>query len=1303
MKHTISLITLLFFTTLLNAQSVLIEEFTNINHNNATESSFLLDSLYHRSPNHYCIIRYHTDDPAGDPFNENVKESIINRMDALGEIDQTPMTVIDGDNRPNGVSYSGATTNTTHAYLDSIFISKEERIRFFGLALNFSDDFKSILGSSGMFTINNSGLKVRNYRALVEKVIDVENPIGPNGQTTFTNVFRGWITNGRYEDIPGNGSFHGWEKITIPPSVKDLNNLHMIAFVTDLDGKVLDCTSIDAGEAPSYSLKHTNLTESQSTVCDSIVVPRIRIKNTGVHTIEGVAIKTQIGDSVYIDFRYDDIKPAQEAVYVLDEREILLPRGTHFIDVSVDYILNSPTRGDISATNGPIRYLVGRAYNWENIDFESMSDDSFGPIIVRSKVNAALKIVSAEDVGGNEPIGAYGLSDHALMVDCWTWPWDDEDAGNVFLVDNKNFAYLYFDHFPINHIKQPVLKFDVASANKPNHKCIEVAGSPFTCTRNPIKLKTLTGNNILSTTPNTTSRYVPKAEDWRSHTVDLYRLKEGLQTHLRLKFTNHVDFTKPNAFYIDNIRIESNEKICLDDDVILKTQSEVDSFIIKYPDCNTIQGSLCIGFCDTDSLSNIQNLNGLKNINTIYGAIKIINNPSLVDVGGLSKLREVYGSTEIINNDNLGSLEDINTVTAYDITDYIIQDNETLEYGLSLNAPNILGSVIITNNPSLKRLPFTPIQIENDYIISNNPLLWGFSTDNPLEKIGGDLVIEGNQSWVSLRGFNNIKRLEGNLIIKNNNITSLYGLHQIDTIKGNIVLQNNHQVENIGFLRPNCVNGNIHIANNDRLINISSLENINYDSLGSRNLTSIDFELSDNDSLQICDNALVCKLVIDNNKDYIINGNGQNCRNKLQVLNSCNGISNDICYSGDQILHNQEAVDSFIIKYPFCNIIDGNLCIGCDDNLTSDITDLSAFVNIDTILGSLTIDHNNMVDLEGLKNLKYVKKGIIISNNQSLVECNLFTESSLNETGEITITKNLKLSNFLPIQINTIKGSVNISNNPELKEFPITANEIQGDLIIKGNQNLNNLTNDYPLSVLLGNLELSDLPQWTDLRGFININKINNSLIISKCGINTLLGLQNLKEIEGNMILSENYKLLNLNNLSKLVSVKGGISISDNSQLIHIQDIDDLNYDLIGTNSTLNTDFTLTNNGKLKHCNTPLVCKIISENEKSHHVENNGDGCKNTDELKISCMVNTEDNASNHTYLLSPNPFSNTLNLVLEKRTDIIISNAEGKNLYEANLPSGNHSIELNHLTPGMYFIKIGSDHFHKIIKTSSF
>lgn len=82
----------------------------------------------------------------------------------------------------------------------------------------------------------------------------------------------------------------------------------------------------------------------------------------------------------------------------------------------------------------------------------------------------------------------------------------------------------------------------------------------------------------------------------------------------------------------------------------------------------------------------------------------------------------------------------------------------------------------------------------------------------------------------------------------------------------------------------------------------------------------------------------------------------------------------------------QEQINDFIIQYPDCDIIEGNLSIGF--NLNTDINDLSPLNNITYVGGVLGIESNlQLITLSGLDNIAFIGGGLNIINNPLLEIC----------------------------------------------------------------------------------------------------------------------------------------------------------------------------------------------------------------------------------------------------------------------------------------------------------------------------
>ena len=111
--------------------------------------------------------------------------------------------------------------------------------------------------------------------------------------------------------------------------------------------------------------------------------------------------------------------------------------------------------------------------------------------------------------------------------------------------------------------------------------------------------------------------------------------------------------------------IKLDAQPCLPEGITFTTQSQIDSFPINYPNCDTIAGYVVIDGQD------ISNLNGLSNILTIEGSLKIgsnfsFTNPMLFDLQGLGNLSYIGGWLDISLNMHLNSLDGLESLLTVD-------------------------------------------------------------------------------------------------------------------------------------------------------------------------------------------------------------------------------------------------------------------------------------------------------------------------------------------------------------------------------------------------------------------------------------------------------------------------------------------------------------------------------------------------------------------------------------------------------------------------------------------------------------
>jgi hypothetical protein len=904
---------LLFWGLQMSSQNILIEEFTNLSAPEYKQTHQFVDSVSDKMiKKRFLTIKYHTDFPVPDTFS-----TPVSRLAYIENIPEVPATLVDGKVIPAGPLRRGHTLNLTSPYLDSVLNSKTIKVNFFGLELFFSEDFKEITGTSGVSsTFGLIGQTVYMTRALVEEVVDMDQPVGPDSLQHFTNIFRGFITFRTQITIPPNGSHHSGSIVKLPQNIKSLSKLKMIVFLEDINGKVIDCAVINAPFVDEYKMDVTNNTLKQIDYCQNKVVPTLTVKNKCPNVITGLKTNIISNQTIFPKIITDSIFPGQEKTFKFDT--LILDGGRHYINVVVEKILDDTLTAKIIKTNGPIRYLVSGDHMIPNEGFEDTEPGSTGNFMVRSQNDFTFVKVNATDLGHDKPIGGYGNSDHSLMVDLYDWEYDEDDAGIAYLADNKNFAFLHYNHFDLKDVKYPALYFDVATPLGKNYRGIEVGASVNPCGNGYTKLVTFTPAELTKIPEQRNTRYIPKKEDWitKKVSLDAYENTENLQIRL---FTNCPPFKKnANVLYLDNIRVVSDTFVCSTGDIVLTSQNDVNNFVRDFKNCNILQGNFCIGRCDdTTKTSNITDLSGLNFIREIQGSLSIKNNVVLTSLKGLEFVMKVTGDVEISHNNKLTNI-----------------------LAFKPNQP-IGKNIIVTHNPVLEEIAFhtSNIEINGDFIVKNNPSIKIFGGFQNLEKVKGDLIFHDIVGNVFSGGAAKIHTVEGSVSVQHNpNMTFLYILRLLEHVGGDFIFRNNpkmggiyiNAVKFIGgdlvledcendvyFPLPDSLGGSLILRNNKKLSDIMMYDKLAYSYLFSNPKDSFALVLTGNPKLSECTTQLLCELIRDTSKPVNIYNNGPKCTSPEDIETGCFPSSNEAVFYRRTFLYPNPVSDKlFISDYP---------------------------------------------------------------------------------------------------------------------------------------------------------------------------------------------------------------------------------------------------------------------------------------------------------------------------------------------------------------------------------------------------
>ena len=232
---------------------------------------------------------------------------------------------------------------------------------------------------------------------------------------------------------------------------------------------------------------------------------------------------------------------------------------------------------------------------------------------------------------------------------------------------------------------------------------------------------------------------------------------------------------------------------CKKETVILKTQSEIDSFQLDYGICDVLLGSLTI----RESVdNNIQDLLGLNGLKIIKGSLVIESNNSLESLKGLESLVTIGSNLTIFSNSNLSNISSLSNLIRVSDT-LLIDSNDALNSSAGVENLKQLGKLQIRNNDNLDEIKsFFSLYGITELDIYNNDALSSVSAFENLVNISGDVRLQDNRILSDLTKLKTLSFIGGGLEINNNpSLSSLTGLEGIISISGNLKILSNSQLK----------------------------------------------------------------------------------------------------------------------------------------------------------------------------------------------------------------------------------------------------------------------------------------------------------------------------------------------------------------------------------------------------------------------------------------------------------------------------------------------------------------------------
>lgn len=305
----------------------------------------------------------------------------------------------------------------------------------------------------------------------------------------------------------------------------------------------------------------------------------------------------------------------------------------------------------------------------------------------------------------------------------------------------------------------------------------------------------------------------------------------------------------------------------------------------------------------------------------------------------------------------------------------------------------------------------------------------------------------------------------------------------------------------------------------------------------------------------------------------------------------------------------QYDVDYFLEIYGGCNEIIGDVTIEGND-----INNLDNLHNLTKINGSLNIKNcPNLTDIFGLRNLSFIGGTFEFYNNDK--KTHLYGLGALADIGgDLIIQENNKLVTltggsigqiFFPGLNNLINigGGLFIHNNLQLKDlFGLEKLiSINGNISINNNDLLTSISDLSGIDSGVETIQIVDNPILTNLNGLQNINLTAGDILIqSNNSLIDLSGLEGINSIGWNLHIWQNNNLQNLHGIENIHTIGKGLQIKNNSTLTDLMGLENINsigenFE-ISSNSILADIFSLNNltsiGGTLSINSNPLLLSL---------------------------------------------------------------------------------------------------------------
>ncbi len=436
------------------------------------------------------------------------------------------------------------------------------------------------------------------------------------------------------------------------------------------------------------------------------------------------------------------------------------------------------------------------------------------------------------------------------------------------------------------------------------------------------------------------------------------------------------------------------------------------------------------------------------------------------------------------------------------------------------------------------------------------------------------------------------------------------------------------------------------------------------------------------------------------------------------------GLNAQSCLPEGIIFTTQSQIDSFQINYPNCTEIEGDMTIQGNN-----ITNLNGLSVLTSIGGSVIIEFNDsLISLSGMGGLATIGEHLNIWWNSSLTSLSGL-EGLISVGSGLVIHANSSLTSLSGLDgLTSIGGSLTLSFSSALTSLSglESLTTIGGDLKIESNAALTNISGLESLTSLGGGLWIYVNEALESLAGLEGVTQIMGDLTITTGdALQSLSGLEGVIYIEGSLHMAGNHSLTSLSGLENVATIGGEVAIYVHDSITSLSGLESLTSiggdlrikhcdaltSLTGIDSidaTSITNLVIEGNSSLSTCDVQSICDYLASPNGTVEILDNNQGCDSPQEVEEACTVGVPEQESALQLSAYPNPFTTSTTIEYEltepSHVQLTIYNAIGEVVYRTEdrmMLKGSHTVTWSpgHLPEGMYYGVLRSEEGVAVVK----